>query len=179
MSALGDALLKAWGGTGRSRSYDAKGWHAQITKLTESQRGYDAMAAAGISITPETLIKWLTRDSRDTDFSPTASNQAKIRNAYEIMAGRWRTANETRAYRIRGVVKIGDDERDRGSNRSAPLLVNGNGGEWGRIRDAWNTGTLSSDDAEDWFVEDVIGNDDALADTSDTWEFPGSSYTIT
>lgn len=179
MSALGDALLDAWGGTGRRRSYDAKGWHAQVTKLTESQRGYDAMARAGIDVTPATLLTWLSRDGRDTDFAPSAGNRAKIRQAYDIMAGSWDTANERRPYLISGMVKMGADIRNRG-HRSAPLKVEAvPARHWANIRAEWDAGTLTSDDAEDLFTDDVIGNDPALASTSEPWEFPGDHYTIT
>lgn len=178
MTAFGDALLHTWGAHPRLKSYDAIGWHAQISKLTESQRGYDAMAAAGIHVTGPTLVKWLTQDQRE-DFAPSAANRSKIRAAYDIMAGGWDSRNERRPYTIHGLVKTGTDVRNRGSGHQAPFLVDGSKGDWSAIRDQWNAGRLTSEDAEDAFVNDVIGNDPALEITSDPWEFPGDSYTIT
>lgn len=181
MSALGDALLDTWGGHPRLKSYTATGWHAQVTKLTESQRGYDAMARAGIDVTPRTLMAWLSQGGGREDFAPSAENRSKIRQAYDVMAGGWNSAHEHRDYRIKGWVQTGNDIREhpRGTHDTAPFLVDGRPGNWASIRAEWNAGTLDSDRAEDLFVEDVIENDPALDSTSDPWEFPGASYTIT
>ena len=174
MNALGDALLEAWGGRARLRSYTAKGWHAQVTKLTESQRGYNALADAGVSVTPRTLMGWLSESQE-----PSKANRTAIARAYDRMAGGWDPANERRDYRITGTVKIGRDVRERGARGRAPLLVDGRQGDWESIREAWNAGELDSDQAEDLFVSDVIDNDPALSSSSDPFEFPGGSYTIT
>lgn len=183
MTAFGDALLRTWGGTGRKRSYTATGWHAQIAKLTESQRGYDAMAAAGIDVTPRTLLSWLSQGGGREDFAPSAANRSRIQKAYDALAGgRWNTAHQ-RDYLISGLVKLGHDERERGGRGpggrlTAPLKVAGTSGDWKPIADAWNAGTLTSQNAEELYIQHVINRDPALMHTSDPWEFPGSQYTI-
>lgn len=168
--ALGRALLDAWGGEGKS-TYHAKGWHAQISKLTEGPRGYDAMQAAGISISADTLLKWLTQDLRPGEFAPTKANQSKIREAYERLAGRyWDPANETREYRIHGEIDSGDRTETR------TLKIRGSAGIWDEIRTKYQSGELDEDTAEELFVEHVIVED--IGDTTGEWGFPGGSYTV-
>jgi hypothetical protein len=148
------------------------GWHAQASKLTSQQRGYEAMAAAGIDVTPRTLMGWLSESQE-----PSAANKARIQAAYDLMAGGWNSSAEKRPYVIHGQVKMGRDSRNRGDGRHAPFRINGGRGNWSRIRDEWNRGTMDSDRAEELFVEDVIAED--IGEGSDPWEFPGTSYTIT
>lgn len=59
-------------------SLKAKGWHAQLSALTASARGYGAAAGAGLSASPRTLAAWLSEDR-----APTKANQEKIAQAYE------------------------------------------------------------------------------------------------
>lgn len=170
--ALVNALAAAAGGTvGVRRSYTAKGWHAQISKLTSSPRGYQAAAAAGLSATERTLRGWLSESTE-----PNAANQRKISEAYAIMAGRWPDGIERQDISVTGTVRIGDDERTRGTAGHAALLVDGRAGTWDRIKDAWNRGDVDEQDIEDWFVEDVLEAD--LGESSEAWEFPGGSYTV-
>jgi hypothetical protein len=182
--SLGEALMQFWGGEPRMASFTAVGWHAQVVKLTESQRGYDAMAAAGVDVTPATLLRWLSQGGGDEHFAPTKANQAAIQRAYDLRAIKpWDTARESHQYLIYGQVKIGHDVRDRGARGAtgqptAPLRVEGSSGDWTRIRDGWNRGTITPDEAEDWFAEDIVGDDPALAQSTDVIEFPGNSYTI-
>ena len=172
--ALIGALTSAAGGTiGVRRSYTAKGWHAQISKLTSSDRGYQAAEAAGLSVTRRTLMDWLAERSE-----PTAENQRRIAAAYGIMRGEWPAQIERGQFAIRGEVKIGEDRRDRGSSGTAELAIDGREGDWSRMRRAWEDG--DTDDEEEWesmFIEDVIEAD--LGESSEPWEFPGTSYTVT
>lgn len=174
---LGRALLRAiadaaGGIVGRLKSYTAKGWHAQISKLTENPRGYEAAASVGLSVNRRTLMDWLA-ERRE----PTAENRRKIAEAYEVMAGRWPTSVERAQIEIAGTVKMGADERERGTGNTAALVVDGSVGDWSRIREAWESGEeLNDDDIEEWFGEDVIEED--LGEGSEPWEFPGGSYTV-
>lgn len=170
--ALINALAQAAGGAvGVRRSYTAKGWHAQISKLTSSPRGYEAAAKVGLSATPRTLKAWLAEQ-----VSPSPANQRKIAEAYALMAGRW--PGNPAEVRITGRVKMGDDDRFRGSDRTAPLIIDGTAGDWRRIREAWEAGDLENlEDLEDHFSEDIVEAD--LGEGSEPWEFPGSDYTVT
>lgn len=166
--------MEVWGGRPRYTTYTAKGWHAQISKLTEQQRGYDAMARAGLDVTPRTLLGWLSESQ-----APSAANRTRIQTAYGLMAGGWNSSSEKRMYVIHGQVKMGSDTRNRGSGKVAPFRVNGaaTNVRWGRIEAEWNAGTMDPERAEELFVEDVIAND--IGEGSDPWEFPGLDYTIT
>lgn len=165
MSALGRALLDEWGG-GRKSTYTAKGWHAMLSKLTSSPRGYDAANAAGLDVTPRTLLGWLAEQA-----SPSAANQRKIREAYDRMAGGyWDPANETRPYRIVGEI----DSGDRVQNRA--LVINPARGDWQPIREAYERGELTEEKAEEMFIEHVIEED--IGEGSGGWGFPGGSYTV-
>lgn len=171
--ALVNALANAADGTiGVRKSYTAKGWHAQISKLTSSPRGYQAAAKVGLSATERTLKDWLAER-----VEPNKRNQTLIDKAYQIMAGRWPAEVESaRNIEISGVVKIGGDSRNRGADGHAPLRIDGTVGDWGRMRDAWNEGDVEADDFEEWFIEDVLEAD--LGETSEPFEFPGTSYTV-
>lgn len=171
--ALINALAAAAGGTvGVRRSYTAVGWHAQISKLTSSPRGYEAAAAAGLSATARTLRAWLAQD-----VEPSASNRRKIADAYAIMAGRWPDGIERQEFAIHGEVTTGGDTRERGgSSPNEALHIDGGQGQWRRIKDAWNAGEVDEQDFEDWFIEDVIEED--IGEGSDGWDFSGSSYTV-
>lgn len=165
--ALVNALAEAAGGTvGVRKSYTAKGWHAQISKLTSSPRGYLAAEKAGLSVNHRTLVDWLA-ERRE----PSAANQRKIATAYAMMAGRWPEEVEGREFSIRGLIKTGEDERTR------TLSVDSGPAVWRRMKEAWEDGEVDDDDFEEWFIEDVIEMD--IGEGSDGWEFPGPSYTVT
>lgn len=176
MSALGRALLDFWGEP-RKRSYTATGWHAQVRKLTEHSRGSWAADQAGLDIKHRTLVDWLA-ERRE----PSPANKDAIDRAYQLLAGGiWDPANERHQYEIKGVVKTGDDVRDRGHGRGrdyqAPLRIDGREGNWTRIREGFENGTIDEEEAESWFIEDVIVED--IGDGSEGgWEFPGASYSV-
>lgn len=171
--ALINAIAAAASGTvGVRRSYTAKGWHAQISKLTSSPRGYLAAEQAGLSVNQRTLLDWLA-ERRE----PTASNQARIAEAYAIMAGRWPDGIERQDIEIHGVVQQAADRRERGgSSPHAPFLIDGRAGDWTRMKQAWADDDVNDDDFEDWFVEDVLEAD--IGEGTEPWEFPGGSYTV-
>ena len=175
-NSLGEALIDAWAAASGGRplkSYDAKGWHAQISKLTSQPRGYAAAERAGLDVTPRTLRGWLSEATE-----PNAANRSKIAKAYDIMAGRtWNAAAETGQYEIRGLVQVGTDVRDRGSKGTAPFRIDGSNGQWNRIREHWLSGELTPDLAEDLFGEDVINED--VGESTEPWEFPGNYYEVT
>lgn len=170
--ALVNAIADAADGTiGVRKSYTATGWHAQISKLTSSPRGYLAAEKAGLSVNHRTLVDWLA-ERRE----PNAENKGKIHKAYRMMAGRWPTEIERRTVSISGKVRIGDDERERGSKGNAALHIDGSAGNWAQMKTAWNAGDVDEEEFEEWFIEDVLEAD--LGDSSEPWEFPGSSYTV-
>lgn len=176
MSALGRALIEAWGDDPRKKSYTATGWHAQISKLTQHSRGAWAADRAGLDVSHTTVVRWLSYAGPE-DQAPSKENQSKIAEAYGLLAGGiWDPANERRDYRIKGRVKTGSDDRERGTNGQAPLLIDGRSGNWTRIREAYETGEITEDEAEEWFISDVIVED--IGDGSDGWEFPGPSYSV-
>jgi hypothetical protein len=164
--ALVNALADAADGTiGVRKSYTAKGWHAQISKLTSSPRGYLAAEKAGLSVTARTLKAWLAED-----VEPSRANQSLIAKAYAIMAGRWPAEVEGRQFAITGKIQTGEDDRTRTLNiDSTPAL-------WSRMKQAWEDGEVDPDDFEDWFIEDVIEMD--IGEGSDGWDFPGGQYTV-
>ena len=159
-------------GRGELSTYRAKGWHAQLAKLTSSPRGYQAAEAAGLNPSPETFRRWMLEEQ-----APGKANRAKIQEAYDLMAGRFpRELLERMQFEIRGRVDMGGgDVRDRG-NGSAPLRIDGRAGDWDRIEEAWEDGDLDADLFEELFYEDVIAED--IGDTSDGIGFPGGGYAV-
>jgi hypothetical protein len=158
-------------GRGELRSYDAKGWHAQISKLTSSDRGSKAADAVGLDVSARTLQRWLAGDQ-----TPSAANRELIDKAYRAMAGSFPPAFSQREFQISGRVATGGDSRVRGDQGNAPLRIDGRAGNWGRIAEKWEAGELDADELEDLFIEDVLEED--LGDGSDGWDFPGGGYTI-
>lgn len=171
-AAILSAIAAAAGGQREYRSYTATGWHAQLSKLTSSDRGYAAAADVGLSATARTLRAWLAEQQ-----APSPANQRLIARAYERMAGRWPASQvEGKEVRISGRVVIGRDDRERGTRGSAPLLVDSSAGSWDSIRDMWQDGDADPDDVEDAFVADILEAD--LGETTEPWEFPGTNYTV-
>lgn len=159
------------GQAGRYRSYTATGWHAQLSKLTSSDRGYQSASGEGISVTARTLKAWLAEDQE-----PNAENRRKIAEAYERMAGKWPAHIERQQFAIKGVVQMGRDVRDRGGADGGPLIIDGGAGHWDRMKAAWQHGVVEPDRFEEWFIEDVMEMD--IGEGSEQWEFPGGAYTV-
>lgn len=177
-AAILAAIAQAAGHRGELRSYTAVGWHAQLSKLTSSDRGYQAAADVGLSATARTLREWLESPGGEHDRAPSAANQRLIAQAYQRMAGRWPAAAiENQDIKITGEVKIGNDRRHRGSGGHSPLLIDGSAGTWDTIREIWQSGEeIDPDDVEEAFIEDILEAD--LGETTEPWEFPGSHYVV-
>ncbi|MFJ9968019.1 hypothetical protein [Streptomyces avermitilis] len=79
-------------------------------------------------------------------------------------------------FEISGKVKTGNDERDRGTRRAAPLRIDGRRGDWSEIETLWLAGDLRDDDFEDRFIDDAIVAD--IGEGTDGWEFNGDSYAV-
>lgn len=175
-SSLAAALLDLaaeLGSAPRKSSYTAKGWHAQISRLTATQAGYKAADRAGLNVTERTLKDWLA-ERRE----PSPANQALIARAYVLAgAGRWPDW-ERKTFRVYGEVEQGGDTRDRGKDGTSPLLVDGtdaSGRVWADFKEDWEKGGITDDEVADHFgavVQDAVGG-------SDPWDFPGTSYTVT
>lgn len=177
-SSFGEALVNAiaaaaGGAIGVRKSYTAVGWHAQISKLTSSPRGYEAAHRAGLSVNHRTLVDWLA-ERRE----PSKQNQGLIDKAYRMMAGRWPEEIERKKFWITGEVTIGSDTRVRGADGHNALEIDGSAAgsnDWQPMRDAWLNGEVDPDQ----FEEDFIGIIEAdLGEFSDPPEFSGNSYTV-
>ncbi|WP_199546315.1 hypothetical protein [Streptomyces sp. N35] len=183
LGAALSALLHDHGGhMRRLSSYHAKHWHAQLSQLTATKRGYEALERAGLSVTPATLMKWLS----DAEYNVRRNYIDVIHAAYEdtaMVPGPIPDSFKHGQFEITGVVKTGDDERFRGGpsasgRTTAPFRIDGRNGDWTVIERKWLAGTLEDEDFEEDFIDYVIVED--IGDGSDgEWEFPGSSYTVT
>ncbi|MGI5192116.1 hypothetical protein ACQEVY_00355 [Streptomyces sp. CA-288835] len=166
----------------RLSTYHAKHWHTQLSQLTHTRRGYEALERAGLTVQPETLIKWLS----DPEYNVRRSYRDIIHAAYEnaaiVPADPIPQSFKDGQFEIRGIVKTGDDERIRGElsdtgRITAPLRIDGRSGNWVEIERKWAEGELTDDNFEDDFIEYVIIED--IGEGTDGWEFPGTSYTVT
>lgn len=174
---LGAALLALADESGfypRRTSYNKTGWHAQLSKLTDSVRGYQALDKAGLDVKPRTLVTWLS----DAEYPVRKGYREQINAAYQRLAGgrfpdRWRT----KTFAISGRVTMGTDTRERGSEGHAPLRINGTQGVWDRIETGFRTGRLTTDQLEEYFTEDVIYPD--IGPGAEYMDFDGTSYQVT
>ncbi|MFG2030288.1 hypothetical protein [Streptomyces sp. NPDC048825] len=126
----------------RLSTYHAKHWHAQLTKLTHTQRGWEALERAGLTVRPETLIKWLSDPEYNVRHSYRDIIHAAYENAAIVPADPIPQAVKDGQFEIRGLVKTGDDERIRGvlnehGRISAPLRIVGRSGNWVEIERKW------------------------------------------
>lgn len=64
------------------KGFVARGWHAQLKALTGSRRGTAATESAGLTVTRDTLVKWLASPGQKGDTAPSVPNQRKIDAAY-------------------------------------------------------------------------------------------------
>lgn len=167
------ALAAELGGAPRKSTYTAKGWHAQISRLTSTKAGYKAADEVGLDVTERTLKGWLSEA-----VEPNAKNRALIDRAYKRAAGLW-PGWEHMTFKIYGDTQQGGDRRTRGQDGNAPLRIDGpDAGTrvWAEFQEDWESGEgMSEDDVSDHFadiVQDAIGG-------SEPWQFPGGSYTVT
>ncbi|MFF7601236.1 hypothetical protein [Streptomyces mirabilis] len=175
-AALGDLLRAQVTPRHRLSTYSAKHWHAQLSQLTGTRRGYEALESAGLDVKPDTLIKWLS----DPECNVRRSYRDLIHTAYEnvaiVPADPIPDHVKNGQFEISGIVKTGADERERGNRRAAPLRIDGSRGDWSDIETLWLAGDLRDDDFEDRFIDDVIVAD--IGEGTDGWEFNGSSYSV-
>ncbi|MEU8952289.1 hypothetical protein [Streptomyces sp. NPDC048489] len=175
-AALNDLLRAQVTPRHRLASYNAKHWHAQLSQLTGTRRGYEALDAAGLNIRPDTLIKWLS----DAEYNVRRSYRDLIHTAYEnvaiVPADPLPDTIKDGQFEISGLVKTGNDERERGTRRAAPLRIDASRGDWSDIEALWLAGDLRDDDFEDRFIDDIIVAD--IGEGTDGWEFAGSDYSV-
>ncbi|GGL85337.1 hypothetical protein GCM10010095_82590 [Streptomyces anthocyanicus] len=160
----------------RLSTYNAKHWHAQLSQLTATHRGQQALADAGLHVTTKTLVNWLA----DSEYNVRRSYLDIIHTAYEnvaIVPADPLPAHITDGqYEISGVVQTGGDVRERGTVKAAPLRIDGRQGNWDAIEDLWLAGELTDDEFEDHFIDDVIVED--IGEGTDGWDFPSDSYSV-
>lgn len=163
--SLGAALRELWERP-PSVSRPVKGWHAQISALTKTPRGYEAAHKAGLHIKQRrTLEGWLAQTGE-----PSSANKRLINAAYRLMVGQWDESVERRDYRIHGLIDSGDRQEVR------ELIIDGRAGDWEPVMDAYLNGA-DDDELEELFIEYVIEED--IGDGSgDGWGFPGSDYAV-
>ncbi|TQK49786.1 hypothetical protein FBY35_0049 [Streptomyces sp. SLBN-118] len=175
-AALNDLLRSQVTPRHRLSSYNARHWHAQLSQLTATHRGYQALEDAGLHVTTKTLVNWLS----DPDYNIRRSYRDLIHTAYEnaaiVPADPIPDYVKDGQFEISGTVKTGDDERERGTRQAAPLRIDGRRGNWDEIEELWAAGELTDDEFEDHFIDDVIVED--IGEGTDGWDFPGSSYSV-
>ncbi|WP_028805419.1 hypothetical protein [Streptomyces sp. 142MFCol3.1] len=175
-AALNDLLRSQVTPRHRLSSYNAKHWHAQLSQLTGTHRGHQALEDAGLDVNVKTLLNWLS----DPEYNVRRSCRDLIHTAYENVAvvpaepipDQFKNGD----FEISGWVTTGSDRRRRGTRAAAPLRIDGQMGNWGEIEALWNAGDLSDDDFEDHFIDDVIVED--IGEGTDGWTFDGGSYSV-
>jgi hypothetical protein len=175
-AALNDLLRAQVTPRHRLSSYNAKHWHAQLSQLTGTHRGYQALEEAGLDVTAKTLLNWLS----DPEYNVRRSYRDLIHTAYEnvaiVPADRIPDHVKDGQYEISGWVTTGTDRRERGTRDAAPLRIDGMRGDWDAIENLWLAGDLTDDEFEDHFIDDVIVAD--IGEGTDGWEFDGGSYSV-
>jgi hypothetical protein len=86
-------------------SYQAKGWHAQLSALTASPRAAEVSDRAGLTATVKTLTAWLAEDR-----APSKANQDKIAEAYDRL--RNYRVDQANATAVKAFEKISDKVTD-------------------------------------------------------------------
>jgi hypothetical protein len=175
-AALNDLLRAQVTPRHRLSTYNAKHWHAQLSQLTGTHRGYQALEDAGLDVTAKTLLNWLS----DAEYNVRASYRDLIHTAYENVAvvpadpipGHVKNGD----FEISGWVTTGSDRRERGTRNAAPLRIDAGRGDWDAIEALWGAGELADDEFEDHFIDDVIVQD--IGEGTDGWTFDGGSYSV-
>jgi hypothetical protein len=172
MAGLGAELRRLWERP-PSVSRPVKGWHAQISALTKTSRGYEAAEKVGLHVQQRrTLEGWLSQTHE-----PNARNKSLINAAYRYMIGGWDASVQNRTYSISGDI----DSGDRTQNRE--LIIDGSAGDWQPIIDAFLNGA-SDQELERLFIEHVIVEDIGEGsrrpgmDDEFGWAFPGTDYQV-
>lgn len=159
--AIAERLTELAGGLKLSATSE-RGLEARLKYLTNSPAGYQAMERAGISVTPRTLIAWLSGD-RD----PNKANRGLIDAAYADLRRRnvakslkKRLNNNGRGTRVEvhpinqaGVVP--SRQRDLEVRK-----VNIRPSQWDRLVDQWAAGDIDGmNDEWDDIAADTLGSD--------------------
>jgi len=175
-AALNDLLRAQVTPRHRLSSYNAKHWHAQLSQLTGTHRGYQALEEAGLDVTAKTLLNWLS----DPEYNVRRGYRDLIHTAYEnvaiVPADPIPDHVKNGDFEISGWVTTGTDRRERGTRAAAPLRIDGRRGDWDEIEELWVAGELTDDEFEDHFIDDVIVQD--IGEGTDGWTFDGSSYSV-
>jgi len=175
-AALNDLLRAQVTPRHRLSSYHAKHWHAQLSQLTGTHRGYQALEEAGLDVTAKTLLNWLS----DSEYNVRRSYRDLIHTAYEnvaiVPADPIPEHVKNGDFEISGWVTTGSDRRERGTRHAAPLRIDGRRGDWDAIEELWMAGELTDDEFEDLFIDDVIVQD--IGEGTDGWTFDGGSYSV-
>ncbi len=175
-AALGDLLRAQVTPRHRLSTYNAKHWHAQLSQLTGTRRGYEALETAGLDVRPGTLFKWLS----DPEYNVRRGYRDLIHTAYEnvaiVPADPLPDHIKDGQYEISGWVTTGTDRRQRGTPDAAPLRIDGERGHWDEIEELWMADELTDDEFEDHFIDDVIVED--IGEGTDGWVFDGRSYSV-
>ncbi|WP_327591749.1 hypothetical protein [Streptomyces chartreusis] len=175
-AALNDLLRTQVTPRHRLSSYTAQHWHAQLSQLTATHRGYQALEEAGLDVTVRTLLNWLS----EPEYNVRRAYRDLIRTAYENVALVSAEPIPDRfthsGFEISGWVTTGRDRRRRGTRAAAPLRIDGSAGDWSEIEGLWMVGELTDDDFEDHFIDDVIVQD--IGEGTDGWTFDGGSYSV-
>jgi len=175
-AALNDLLRAPVTPRHRLSSYHAKHWHAQLSQLTGTHRGYQALEEAGLDVTAKTLLNWLS----DSEYNVRRSYRDLIHTAYEnvaiVPADPIPEHVKNGDFEISGWVTTGSDRRERGTRHAAPLRIDGRRGDWDAIEELWMAGELTDDEFEDLFIDDVIVQD--IGEGTDGWTFDGGSYSV-
>ncbi|MGW7612174.1 hypothetical protein ACWGKW_33955 [Streptomyces sp. NPDC054766] len=175
-AALNDLLRAQVTPRHRLSTYNAKHWHAQLSQLTGTRRGYQALESAGLDVQPDTLFKWLS----DPEYNVRRSYRDLIHTAYEnvaiVPAEPLTDTIKKGQFEISGWVTTGSDRRLRGTRKASPLRIDGRRGHWSEIEALWLAGDLRDDDFEDRFIDDIIVAD--IGEGTDGWAFSGDSYAV-
>ncbi|MFD7409738.1 hypothetical protein ACFV7R_45755 [Streptomyces sp. NPDC059866] len=175
-AALNDLLRSQVTPRHRLSSYNAKHWHAQLSQLTATHRGHQALEEAGLDVTVKTLLNWLS----DPEYNVRRSYRDLIHTAYEnvaiVPADPIPDHVKNGDFEISGWVTTGSDRRERGTRDAAPLRIDGSRGDWDAIEELWVAGELTDDEFEDHFIDDVIVQD--IGEGTDGWTFDGGSYSV-
>lgn len=172
-SSFGEAFrasIHAAGG-GPRKSYTAQSATAQYKHLMRTHQGRDALGQAGLGAAQQTQRRWVRGVQK-----PGRTNASIIHGVYAALArGRIPDSVRNGTMKITGRIGTGTDIRNRGSGGNAPLLIDLSEGDWGDVEAALNDDLVSDLDLEDIVSEKLIEPD---IGGSDTWFFPGGSYTV-
>ncbi|MFF1627439.1 hypothetical protein [Streptomyces sp. NPDC058272] len=175
-AALNDLLRSQVTPRHRLSSYNAKHWHAQLSQLTGTHRGHQALEEGGLDVTVKTLLSWLS----DPEYNVRRSYRDLIHTAYEnvaiVPADPIPDHVKDGDFEISGWVTTGSDRRQRGTRNAAPLRIDGRSGHWDEIEELWLAGELTDEAFEDHFIDDVIVED--IGEGTDGWTFDGGSYSV-